>query len=96
MKINVDEVQSLNEAIDITVDGVEFKIKKLTGNQIEDAQQCQLNKVDDPLNRQFAFLVGWDYADIKNLNLDVRKVAYAIRVITDSINTSMTAELKKG
>ena len=88
-RLNIDEQTQLAEPIEITLDGKEYTISKITVDLMDRVTSLQKEK-DGDLNvpiKQLALLIGASEKDLKGI--DIRKIGRALEFITNSIKAGM-------
>ena len=88
-KLNVDEVPQLAEVIEITIDGKNYKIEKISTDLMDKAT----GEVKDPY-KQLAILVNVDPEEFKSV--DIRKVGKALEFITQVIKEGLVPKNAPG
>lgn len=81
-KLNVDEIKQLAEPIEVTIDGKDYKIEKLSTDLMNRATE----EKTDP-NKQLAILLGTDTGEF--MAVDIRKVGKALEFITQVIKEGL-------
>jgi len=91
---NFDEESALFEAIELTVEGKEYSIKKLTPEAMCNSVEISKKEVNPYLSlvKQFCALTGEDF-EVAN-KYDVRKVSAALTFISESFLNSASGKKK--
>lgn len=87
-KYNVDEQKQLAEPIEITLEGKDYKVGKVTTELLNKVNTLREAGVDAAA-KQLAVLVDVDEKEFAGV--DIRKVGNALAYITDSIQKSIAA-----
>jgi len=91
-KLNVD---SIAEPIELTIDGKEYVVAKLTSDLLNKVAKLAENKDDvrSPI-KQLALLLGISDAELDSI--DIRKIGKALQFITESIREDIEAKNPSG
>lgn len=86
MKYNVDEQTQISEPIEITIDGKDYTVVKITTALLKEVS-AMAQELDAPI-KQLSMLLGVGPEEFKDA--DLRKVSKAIEHITSSINSGIS------
>ncbi|NCC60055.1 MAG: hypothetical protein EOM12_03765 [Verrucomicrobiae bacterium] len=84
-KLNIDELKQLSEPIEVTLEGKDYAVTKISSELMESvtALAKEDSKEPDILAKQLGMLLGVDAAEFKSV--DVRKLGRAIKFITETV-----------
>ena len=84
-KHNIDEQKQLSEPIEITLEGKDYVVRKVTTALLKEVTALGKDKddIEAPI-KQLALLLGVDSAEFREV--EMRKIAKTIEVITSAIN----------
>jgi len=94
-RYNIDEQTQLAEPIEIVLEGKEYKISKITTELMSKVTKLSDDKSDiNSAIKQLALLLGVRYEEL--VDIDIRKIAKAIELITNSIREGIEAKNPSG
>lgn len=89
-KFNVDDEKGLYDPIEITLEGKEYRIEKITTDMMDAVtKDAKDNSADDigVLCRQLAIFIGGDPEDYRGI--DIRKIGAVLKFITDEVRSAI-------
>jgi len=87
-KFNADEQTQIADPIEITIEGKEYTVVKISTSLLKAVSELGTSKDLDAPIKQLAILLGVDLEQFKDV--DLRKISKVIEFITTSINAGIS------